>query len=170
MMDNFDLRKYLAEGKLLKEQINTAAIDSREDYKDLFIGDKSQYDDPELLPFSDGEEHMVDLEPGMFQMIFWNNEGPLSKGFNSKEEYVKQAIDYFWGRDHFVDKFNLGDELEAAGDNEDAVFYKHIEDNLDMYYKELNELINDSEPDGDSTYGVVLLKNGKIVAGKALKF
>ena len=44
---------------------------------------------------------------------------------------------------------------------------KHLEDNLDMYYEELNKLINNSEADGDSASGVVLLVNGKVVAGEA---
>jgi hypothetical protein len=37
-----------------------------------------------------------------------------------------------------------------------------------MYYEELNKLINDSEADGDSANGVVLLQNGKVVAGEAI--
>ena len=36
-----------------------------------------------------------------------------------------------------------------------------------MYYEELNKLINNSYPDGDSASGVVLLVNGKRVAGEA---
>jgi hypothetical protein len=36
-----------------------------------------------------------------------------------------------------------------------------------MYYEKLNEFINNSYPDGDSASGVVLLVNGKVVAGEA---
>ena len=49
-----------------------------------------------------------------------------------------------------------------------SVFDKHVADNLDMYYEELNKYINNSEADGDSASGVVLLQNGKVVAGEAI--
>ena len=55
----------------------------------------------------------------------------------------------------------------AAGDNWESVFHKHVEDNLDMYFEELNKYIEDSYPDGDSASGVVLLLNGEIIAGEA---
>ena len=77
------------------------------------------------------------------------------------------AVAGFWGEDHFIEEFGIEAELEAAGDNWESVFNKHVEDNLDMYYEELNKLINNSYPDGDSASGVVLLVNGKIVAGEA---
>jgi len=110
---------------------------------------------------------MIDLKPGMYQMIYWNNEGPDYNVYDSKEEYVKDTIAGFWGEGHFEEKFGIEDELEAAGDDYERVFNKHIEDNLDMYYEELNKLINNSEADGDSASGVVLLQNGKVVAGEA---
>ena len=70
-------------------------------------------------------------------------------------------------RKNFIEKFGIEDELNAAGDNWESVYHKHIADNLDMYHEELNNLINKSYPDGDSASGVVLLVNGKVVAGEA---
>jgi hypothetical protein len=165
-MDNFDLKKYLAEGKLLKENIDMATILSHDDYKELYIGNKAEHDaSPEEEQFSD--EYMIDLKPAMYQMIYWNDEGPDYNAYDSKEEYIKDTIAGYWDTEHFERKFGLTDELDAAGDNWESVFHKHIEDNLDMYYEELNKLINDSEADGDSANGVVLLQNGKVVAGEA---
>jgi len=167
-MNNFDLRKYLAEGKLLKENIDMATILSHDDYYDLYIGNKAEHDAmDEEEQFSD--EYMIDLKPAMYKMIYWNDEGPDYNAYDSKEEYIKDAIGGFWGEDHFIEKFGIEAELDAAGDNWESVFHKHIEDNPDMYYEELNKLINNSEPDGDSAYGVALLVNGKVVAGEATK-
>ena len=166
LMDNFDLKKYLAEGRLLKENIDMATILSHDDYKELYIGNRAEHDaSPEEEQFSD--EYIIDLKPGMYQMIYWNDEGPDYTNFDSKEEYIKDTIAGYWDIEHFERKFGLTDELDAAGDNWESVFHKHIEDNLDMYYEELNKLINDSEADGDSANGVVLLQNGKVVAGEA---
>ena len=160
------LESDLAEGKLLKENIDMATILSHDDYHELYIGNRAEHDaSSEEEQFSD--EYMIDLKPGMYHMIFWNDEGPDYNVYDSKEEYVKDAIGDFWGEDHFESKFGLTDELDAAGDNWESVFHKHIEDNIDMYYEELNKLTNNSEADGDSAKGVVLLQNGKVVAGEA---
>jgi len=174
-MNNFDLKKYLAEGRLfkdleegrlLKENIDMATILSHDDYYELYIGNRAEHDaSPEEDQFSD--EYMINLKPAMYQMIYWNDEGPDYIAYDSKEEYIKGAIGGFWGEDQFIEKFGIEAELDAAGDNWESVFHKHIEDNPDMYYEELNKLINNSEPDGDSASGVVLLQNGKVVAGEA---
>jgi len=152
----------LSEGKLLKENIDMATIL----YPELYIGNRAEHDaSPEEDQFSD--EYIIDLKPGMYQMIYWNDEGPDYNAYDSKEEYIKDTITGFWGEDHFIEEFGIEAKLDAAGDNWESVFHKHIEDNLDMYYKELNKLINNSDPDGDSASGVVLLQNGKVVAGEA---
>ena len=165
-MSNFDLKKYLAEGKLLKENIDMATIASHDNYRELYIGNRAEHDASfEEEQFSD--EYIIDLKPGMYQMIYWNDEGPDYINFDSKEEYIKNAVGGFWGEDHFIEEFGIKAELDAAGDNWESVFNKHVEDNLDMYYEELNKLINNSEADGDSANGVVLLQNGKVVAGEA---
>ena len=43
-MSNFDLKKFLSEGKLLKENIDMATILSHDDYYDLYIGNKAEHD------------------------------------------------------------------------------------------------------------------------------
>ena len=166
-MDNFDLKKYLAEGKLLKENIDMATILSHDDYKELYIGNKAKHDaSPEEEQFSD--EYIIDLKPGMYQMIYWDDEGPDHIVFDNKLDYVLGSIADFWGEDQFIEKFGIEDEVNAAGDNWESVFDKHVADNLDMYYEELNKYINNSEADGDSASGIVLLQNGKVVAGEAI--
>ncbi len=163
---------YLGEGKLLKEDenYNAAWIMSHSEYYDIYIGTKKSFHEDYLqggdASFGgEAEDYLIDLDPGKFQMIYWNDDGPNSISFNTKEEYVKESIANFWGEDHFIEKFGIEAELDAAGDNWESVFHKHIEDNLDMYYEELNNLINNSYPDGDSASGVVLLVDGKEVAG-----
>ena len=159
-------RQFLTEG-IIKENIDMAVQSiSHDDYHDLYIGNKAEHDAAdEEEQFSD--EYMIDLKPGMYQMIYWDDEGPDYMNFDNKLEYVKESIAGFWGEDNFIEYFEIEDEIDAAGDNWESVFDKHLEDNLDMYYEELNKLINNSYPDGDSASGVVLLVNGKVVAGKA---
>ena len=155
----------LAEG-IIKENIDMAVINSHDDYYDLYIGNKAEHDAAdEEEQFSD--EYMIDLKPGMYQMIYWNDEGPDYMNFDNKLEYVKETISGFWGEDYFIEEFGIEDLMDAAGDNWGSAFDKHLEDNLDMYYEKLNEFINKSYPDGDSASGVVLLVNGKVVAGEA---
>ena len=155
----------LAEG-IIKENIDMAVINSHDDYQDLYIGNKAEHDAAdEEEQFSD--EYMIDLKPGMYQMIYWDDDGPDYMNFDNKLEYVKESIAGFWGEDGFIEYFGIEDYIEAAGDNWESAFDKHLEDNLDMYYEELNKLINNSYPDGDSASGVVLLVNGKVVAGEA---
>ena len=157
----------LAEG-IIKENIDMAVINSHDDYYDLYIGNKAEHDAAdEEEQFSD--EYMIDLKPGMYQMIYWNDEGPDYMNFDNKLEYVKETISGFWGEDYFIEEFGIEDLMDAAGDNWGSAFDKHLEDNLDMYYEKLNEFINNSYPDGDSASGVVLLVNGKVVAGKAIE-
>jgi len=155
----------LAEG-IIKENIDMAAINSHDSYQDLYIGNKAEHDAAdEEEQFSD--EYMIDLKPGMYQMIYWDDEGPDYMNFDNKLEYVKESISGFWGEDYFIEEFGIEDLMDAAGDNWGSAFDKHLEDNLDMYYEKLNEFINNSYPDGDSASGVVLLVNGKVVAGEA---
>ena len=151
---------------VIKENIDMAVINSHDSYQDLYIGNKAEHDAAdEEEQFSD--EYMIDLKPGMYQMIYWDDEGPDYMNFDNKLEYVKESIAGFWGEDGFIEYFGIEDYIDAAGDNWESAFDKHLEDNLDMYYEELNKLINNSYPDGDSASGVVLLVNGKVVAGEA---
>ena len=104
-------------------------------------------------------------------MIYWNDEGPDSMSFNTKEEFVKESIYNYWGEEGFIENFEgLEDELEALYDEDNPDVYwnafgKHMNDNLDTYYEMIKGMINNSYPDGDSASGVVLLVNGKEVAG-----
>jgi len=146
-----------------EENIDMATILSHDDYYDLYIGNRAKHDAAdEEDQFSD--EYIIDLKPAMYQMIHWNDEGPDYMNFDNKLDYVKGAIQNFWGEHHFIEKFGIEDEV---GDDNWDYFDQHTEDNLDMYYEELNKFINNSEPDGDSASGVVLLVNGKVVAGEA---
>ena len=150
------------------KKINKATIANHFDYEDLYIGNILDFENlPEDEKFND--EYMIDVDPGMYQMIYWNDEGPDSISCNSKKEYVIESITNFWGEDSFIEKFKIEDEIYKAGDNWGNVFDKHVEDNLDMYFEELKKYTNNSYPDKDSACGVVLLENNKIIAGKANK-
>ena len=165
LLDDLKLYIGLSEG-IIKENIDMAVINSHDDYQDLYIGNKAEHDAAdEEEQFSD--EYMIDLKPGMYQMIYWDDEGPDYMNFDNKLEYVKESISGFWGEDYFIEEFGIEGLMDAAGDNWGSAFDKHLEDNLDMYYEKLNEFINKSYPDGDSASGVVLLVNGKVVAGEA---
>ena len=166
--ESSDLKKvedFLTENKLLKENINMATILSHDDYHNLYIGNRAEHDAMDREEQLNSE-YMIDLDPGMYQMIYWDNDGPDHMSFDNKLDYVQKSIMNFWGEDHFIEKFGIEDEV---GDDNWDYFDQHVADNLDMYYEELNNLINNSYPDGDSASGVVLLVNGKIVAGKAYK-
>jgi len=149
-------------------KINKATIANHSDYEDLYIGNTSDFENlPDNIKFS--AEYMIDVDPGMYQMIYWNDEGPDSMSYNSKKEYVIESITNFWGEDQFIQKFQIEDKIDEAGDNWKSIFDKHVEDNLDTYFKELKAYTNNSYPDKDSACGVVLLENDKIIAGKANK-
>ena len=149
-------------------KINKATIANHSDYEDLYIGNTSDFENlPDNIKFS--AEYMIDVDPGMYQMIYWNDEGPDSISCNSKKEYVIESITNFWGEDQFIEKFQIEDKIDEAGDNWKNVFNKHIEDNLDIYFEELKAYTNNSYPDKDSACGVVLLENNKIIAGDANK-
>ena len=170
-MNDFNLREYLKHNPLLKENITKAYINGHEDYHDLYLTNDEDLNKLLADYKEDGDnwepEYIIDLDPGMYQMIYWNDEGPDGDSYDSKLDYVQKSIMNFWGEDQFIEKFGIEDEIDAAGDNWGSVFDKHVEDNLDMYFEELNKYIEDSYPDKDSASGVVLLVNGKVVAGKA---
>ncbi len=150
----------------MKKVKNTKAyINSHEDYENLYLTNEeklsqilSDYeeDDDTWEP-----EYIVDINEGKFQMIYWNDEGVESMSFDSKGEYVKEAIEGFWGEDCFIEKFGIEDLVDSDWKN----FDKHRDDNLDMYFKELNILNNNSYPDKDSANGVVLLVEGELISG-----
>ena len=170
-MNDFNLRKYLKHNPLLKENITKAYINGHEDYHDLYLTNDEDLNKLLADYKEDGDdwepEYIIDLDPGMYQMIYWNDDGPDGDSYDSNLDYVQKSIMNFWGEDQFIEKFGIEDEIDAGGDNWGSVFDKHVEDNLDMYFEELNKYIEDSYPDGDSASGVVLLVNGKVVAGEA---
>jgi len=169
-MKNFNLRKFLVENKLtsqsklIKENKNydTAWIRSHSDYYDIYIGTKeSFYEDQqegEDAAFGyEAEEYLTDLDPGKYQMIFWNNDGPNSMSFNTKEEFVVESIANYWGEDGFDSVDNYDDVTDW--------YNKEVIPNIDDYYEQVKAMINNSYPDGDSANGVVLLVDGEEVAG-----
>ena len=169
-MKNFNLRKFLVENKLTgqsklileNKNHNAAWIRSHSDYYDIYIGTKkSFYEDQkkgEDASFGgEAEDYLIDLDPGMYQMIFWNDDGPESMSFNDKEEFVVKSIANYWGEDGF-------DSIEDYDDVDDW-YDKEVIPNIDNYYEQVKNMINNSYPDGDSANGVVLLVDGNEVAG-----
>ena len=166
-MDNFNLKKYLAEGKLLKENVTKAYIWSHEDYYDLYLtNDQGLKKDIEANEGTE-PEYITDVEPGMYQMVSWNDEGPFATSYDSKLEFVKEVVVNYWGEDDFLEEFGLEELYNLDSDEYFAAFYKHIEENLDKYYDKILKMSDAVEPDKDSGSGVVVLEKGKIVAGEA---
>ena len=100
MKELYKFRQFLTEG-VIKENIDMAVINSHDSYQDLYIGNKAEHDAAdEEEQFSD--EYMIDLKPGMYQMIYWDDEGPDYMNFDNKLEYVKESISGFWGEDYFI--------------------------------------------------------------------
>ena len=168
----------IAEGKLLKENenYNAAWISSHSDYYDIYIGTKKSFyedqEEEEDASFGgEAQDYLIDLDPGKYQMIYWHDEGPENMSFNDKLEFVKESIYNYWGESNFIEQFpGLEDKLEALYDEDNPdvywnAFEEHMKDNLDKYYEMIKGMINNSYPDGDSSRGVVLLVNGKEVAG-----
>ena len=169
-MDNFDLTKYLFEGMLLKENIDMSTILSHDDYKELYIGNKAEHDaSPEEEQFSD--EYIIDLKPGMYQMIYWNDEGPDYTNFDSKEEYIKDTIASYWGIEHFERKFGEAlptlESVKAAHEakeddkkeiKEEEGFVEVSQDEVKMHLKQYR----DGMIDGDDLANAI----EEIVVGK----
>lgn len=154
----------------MKKVKNTKAyINSHEEYETLYLTNEEKLNQILSEYKEDGDdwepEYITDIDEGKFQMIYWDDEGPESMSFDSKKEYVKEAIENFWGEDCFIEEFGIEDLVDSDWKN----FDKHIDDNLDMYFEELNKLINNSYPDGDSASGVILLVEGELISGAADK-
>ena len=163
-MDNYE-KKWKS---FILEDIDMAAILSHDNYKTLYIGNKSKHDaadEEEQI----NDKYIINLNPGVYKMIFWDNDGPKHYVFDNKLDFVLGTISDYWGEDQFIEKFGIEDKINAAGDNREIVFNKHVEDNLDMYYEEIIKSINNSYPDEDSANGVALLVNDKLVAGASNK-
>ena len=167
MKELYKFRQFLTEG-VIKENVTKAYIQSHEDYYEIYLTNDQGLKD--AIEYGEGwePEYLEDVDPGMYQMVYWNDEGPNSVSFNSKLEFVIGAIMNFWGEDQFIDDFGIQDEIDAAGDDWGKVFDKHVEDNLDMYYDKVLNMSDTAYPDSDSGSGVVIIEKGKIVAGKKL--
>ena len=83
----------------------------------------------------------------------------------------RESIYNYWGESNLIEKFEgLEDKLDPLYDKDNPdvywnAFEEHMKDNLDKYYEIIKDFINNSYPDGDSANGVVLLVDGKEVAG-----
>ena len=160
-MDNFDLRKYLAEGKLFEEDIASKAVSVLKSYKyallsnreDLFIFTQEEFDDyietiaegddiskKEALDFVKENEYLKELPNSPYLIILANDESVMFLEANSKKEFVETVYTEFTGEPQF------------KGD-------------IDKYFQKILKSANRSEIDGDSAYAEVVIENGKIVAG-----
>ena len=89
-MDNFDLRKYLTENKLLKEEIDFPELeDEFEGYQDAMLGSDEEY----LQGVIDATpEELLDLNGGYYEVALG-----VEQGRYSAEEAVKLAK--AWAKD-----------------------------------------------------------------------
>ena len=99
--------------KMKKVKNTKAYIQSHFDYETLYLTCEESLNQLLSDYKEDGDEwepeYITDIDEGKFQMIYWNDEGVESMSFDSKEEYVKEAIEGFWGEYCFIEKFGIQD-------------------------------------------------------------
>ena len=94
-MKEFDLKKYLAEGKLLKESIDVAYFWGHDDYENFYLSSKSEYDQEVK---DDGEPDTVKMiPPAKVNYIHWNDEFIRVDSYNSIDEFLDETSDDFGG-------------------------------------------------------------------------
>jgi hypothetical protein len=151
-MDNFDLRKYLAEGKLFEEAAgyNYASCDgdtiklwSKESLNG-FVSDmaEDEYDGNKksAVGYMKNEQMLTMLPNSPYLFIYANDESLDILDASNKEEFVTLINDKFHG------------ELEG---DVDAMFAKIL------------SLADDSSISGDSQFQQIVIENGKVVGGNS---
>jgi len=151
-MNNFDLKKYLAEGRLFEEAAGydyascdgeTIELWSKESLnshinnmaEDEYDGNKEA-----ALGYMKNENMLTKLPSLSYLFVYANNESLDVLDANTKEEFVELVNKEFHG------------ELEG---DVDAMFEKII------------SLANDSSIDGDSSFQQIVIENGKVVGGNS---
>ena len=144
-MDNFDLKKYLAEGKLLKEDFKNPILDKylklkkSIDYKTVFPTDLQSFVDSLDNTERDGLEN--DLAEGVTADEIASRVRKLGKEKGIEDEYIEDYIDELDGNfepdayENSTDK-DLLDDLKSYIDLSEGVIKENIT-KLDNYALEI---------------------------------
>lgn len=150
-------------------------IDSHEDYHTLNLASKQSYE-KYINDMAEAEgitvEEVMDMEWMRYKEdipdnriihISWNDEGPYVLGFDDFHDFLKDIIIGFWGEESLIEKLN---KKGLNGEKIWEDFYTKDNKKLDdEIWKELKIWIDNSEADGGSGSAVLLIIDGKIVAG-----
>ena len=162
-MDNFDLRKYLAEGKLVKEFVGKELEDRNEKFFDLVPGmGAAETVEGEMLRAinkivyrwgNDGDEYHTGYgteTAGPAHSFLVNSNNPKQSAlkyiFNKGTDYeqtIKDALeiilDYIESRNGGYTKNTLGDMLDYEAEFEDETEDEYDEYDHDDYYDDEDE-------------------------------
>jgi len=155
-MDHFDLRKYLAEGRLYEEN---------DPYKYAFLYDGEELNIFTQQDFDDYVEEMAedDFDGNKKDVIKWmKNDNILEKLPNKPYLFIfanDESIDYLVAntKEEFIEILN-SDYFEDF--SEDS-----FEGDSDEMFQQMLNHANNSEISGDSGFAEVVIENGKIIAG-----
>lgn len=132
-MDNFDLRKYLAEGKL-HENVNqdekSQLMDFVKNLQDVFSSGDIQYPifvdslDPEL--YADGSDLIRNFVKYLSHKYSYDEVTPLELDGGDVEDFLRSKFNEINEEDHSLDMVlnemvNEGEALKIATDNEDGI-------------------------------------------------
>ena len=151
-MDNFDLKKYLAEGRLYEETAGYAYASnsgdrielwSEEDFND-YVSDiaEDDYDGNKeaAMDYMKNENMLTRLPSSSYLFVYANDERLNFFDANTKEEFVELINEEYHGG---------------------------LEGDVDAMFAKILEYADNSYIDGDSSDQQVVIENGKVVGGRA---
>jgi len=155
-MSNFDLKKYLAEGRLLKE------VEAKS-YKYAFL-----YNGETLSVYTQEEfdnyvsDIAQDYDGDKAKAIEWMNEGDR----NVLRELPNKPYLFIFANDEdlsFITANNKEEFVEVVNND----FHGMLEGDTDEMWNEICRLADESYIDGDSYPVQIVIENGKIVGGNS---
>ena len=154
-MNNFDLRKYLAEGRLLKEAESKV-------YKYAFL-----FDGEELSVFTQEEfdNYVSDMAEDDFdgdkgEVIKWMNGGYYR---NILKKLPNKPYLFIFANDEDLDFLSANNKEEFTEIVNDE-FHGDLEGDTDEMFNEICRLADGSSIEGDSVKVQIVIENGQIVA------
>ena len=151
-MDNFDLKKYLAEGRLFEEatgytyasnsgdRIELWSEESLNDYVSDIAEDDYSGNKEAAMEYMKNENMLTRLPSSPYLFIYGNNESLDFFDANTKEEFVELINEEYHGG---------------------------LEGDVDAMFAKILEYADNSYIDGDSSSQQIVIENGKVVGGRA---
>ena len=152
-MNNFDLRKYLAEGRLLKEAESKV-------YKYAFL-----FDGEELSVFT--QEEFDSYVSDMAEDDFDGDKGEVIKWMNDDRNILKELPNkpylFIFANDEDLDFLSANNKEEFTEIVNDE-FHGELEGDVDEMFSDICRYADESYIDGDSGKVQIVIENGQIVA------